>query len=235
MATMPVQVAKPIPVQPVQTAPVVPVTPSSAPSTTATRSKELFEEVVRQFTPPKDVQETHSLLATPLICLTPDTVSSMRSTTLSIKVHRAPPHCLSPPGPPVHLELAHEHRHGLGCNHSSGDTADMIHVPLKKPQLEHRMPSPLSLTSEHVSVSHAATPQSAMATTESFSMQAVYVARTEKYESQVVSKNVTSRIPTTRSPEVLANHADELSCNNNLNAKEDDLEGTLKKVVHTHP
>ncbi|EPS92682.1 hypothetical protein FOMPIDRAFT_1056647 [Fomitopsis schrenkii] len=60
-----------------------------------------------------------------------------------------------------------------------------------------------------------------MATTQSFGVQAV--------------KNVTSRIPTTSSPEVLANHSDELSCNNNLNAEEDDLEGTLKKVAEASP
>lgn len=52
--------------------------------------------------------------------------------------------------------------------------------------------------------------------------------RRTQYESQVVSKNDTSRIPTTRSPEVLANHADELSCNNN--AEEDDLLPLSRKL-----
>lgn len=69
--------------------------------------------------------------------------------------------------------------------------------------------------------------------TRSFRGEAGFVVSLDKACREFVNKNDATGTSTTRSPELLAKHADALLRKNNKMAEEEDLEGALNKVVCT--
>ncbi|KAI0731745.1 hypothetical protein C8Q72DRAFT_198548 [Fomitopsis betulina] len=240
-----------------------------------------FVEVTRPITPHADVLETRSLPATPLICPTPDTISSTRSTALSIKTQsdalsyssrpasepslpsaflagdgaasvpwsafpldtlhsaterlfdyvsdtdattpgREPPPSATTSMSSGVIDLLHCPR-STALRDSASSTAlrdyppftpmspltsespsmsmDMdrasplirtIHVPLGRPQQLERMPSALSLASEHASLRQAATPRSAAATARAAEVSQTECAPPSTSEGRATPRSVPS-------------------------------------------
>lgn len=69
--------------------------------------------------------------------------------------------------------------------------------------------------------------------TRSFRGEAGFVASLDKACREFVNRNAATGTSTTKSPELLAKHADALLRKNNKMAEEEDLEGALNKVVRT--
>ena len=67
----------------------------------------------------------------------------------------------------------------------------------------------------------------------SFRGEAGFVASLDKACREFVNRNAATGTSTTKSPELLAKHADALLRKNNKMAEEEDLEGALNKVVRT--
>lgn len=69
--------------------------------------------------------------------------------------------------------------------------------------------------------------------TRSFRGEAGFVASLDKACREFVNRNAATGTSTTKSPELLAKHADMLLRKNNKMAEEEDLEGALNRVVNT--
>jgi cullin 1 len=69
--------------------------------------------------------------------------------------------------------------------------------------------------------------------TRSFRGEAGFVASLDKACREFVNRNAATGSSTTKSPELLAKHADMLLRKNNKMAEEEDLEGALNRVVST--
>ena len=70
--------------------------------------------------------------------------------------------------------------------------------------------------------------------TRSFRGEAGFVASLDKACREFVNRNAATGTSSTKSPELLAKHADALLRKNNKMAEEEDLEGALNKVVSRH-